>query len=538
MSSSRSYFNNNKRPKYFRDPSAPRIASSWRYNGEDKSEWNFFIQKRNESFLKSSINYINDPEEVENRKREPETAEIIPIGPREDRSDENRRRIEQDRINRAYGKAQEKWEKDKRLMEEHFGLAITLVAELCSSIIKSDLYSHINGADFIATNNEAKYEAISQRLLLKYGPHNQGDVEALRNILISMNGDETGWQRAIQLFDQTITSMEMTLQRDEQGNPVYDEVPLVYPTRPDDDAGPVAWEQYRYNLQDAVDDVTNARGPPRNYRPTDLQLKEYLLEALRRSKVSKYYRICNDAVLARNINWTYQQIRQDVSDLADREAQDNSRMTSRRPHFDPDTIRLRSSNSSSSHGHRTHKSHREYEGGRRYKDYKRSRSAESDSHRGRSSKRTARSRSSSHSADRRDHSVTFNTAKCLNCGEEGHMVKDCPSLRCSTCGDVFATAELRRAHWGNNHARHAKAQYKYMSDQGRRQSYSSSRHSSSNQSSTAPSSHTRRNVGTSERSRSRSRSVGRTPYRKAYYQASDYSQSDRSYDSASDDESF
>lgn len=523
MSNNRSYFNNAKRPRYYRDPSTPRIASSWRYNGEDKSEWNFFIQKRNESFLKSSINYINDPDEVENRKREPETAEIIAIGLREDRAQENRRRIEQDRINRAYGKAQEKWEKDKRLMEEHFGLAITIVAELCSSIIKSDLYSHINGAEFITTNNETKYEAVSQRLLLKYGPHNQGDVEALRNILINLNGDETGWQRAIQVFDQTITSMEMTLQRDEHGNPIFDEIPVIYPTRPDVDAEEEAWHQYRFNLQDAVDEAQNARGPPKNYRPTDLQLKEYLLEALRRSRVSKYYKICDEAVLARNINWTYQQIRQDVSDLADREAQDNSRQLAGRSHFDPETIRLRSSNSSSSSsfGQRTHKSHREYEGGRRYKNYKRSRSAESDRHDQRS--KAPRSRSRSQSADRRSHSVTFDSSKCLNCGEEGHMVKDCPSPKCGNCGDEFPTAELRRSHWGKNHARNAKAQYKYMSEQGRRQSYSSNRHSSRTSSSFVPQSRGRE-ASASDKSRSRSRSGGRTPYRKAYYQdSSDYS---------------
>ena len=120
MSNNRSYFNNPKRPRYYKDPSTPRIASSWRYNGEDKSEWNFFIQKRNESFLKNSINYITDPNELEIRKTEPVTAEIITVALREDRDQENRRKIEQERINRAYGKAQEKWEKDKRLMEEHF----------------------------------------------------------------------------------------------------------------------------------------------------------------------------------------------------------------------------------------------------------------------------------------------------------------------------------------------------------------------------------------------------------------------------------
>lgn len=521
MSNNRSYFNNPKRPRYYKDPSTPRIASSWRYNGEDKSEWNFFIQKRNESFLKNSINYITDPNELEIRKTEPVTAEIITVALREDRDQENRRKIEQERINRAYGKAQEKWEKDKRLMEEHFGLAITIVTELCSSIIKSDLYSHINGAEFMSNNNEAKYEAVSQRLLLKYGPHNQGDVEALRNILINLNGDETGWQRAIQVFDQTITSMEMTLQRDDQGNPIFDAIPMIFPTRPaDDEDDDEAWNQYRYNLQDAAEDVHNARGPARNYRPTDLQLKEYLLDALRRSKTSKYYKICDDAVLMRNTKWTYQQIRQDVSDLADREAQDNSRQLARRPHFDPETIRLRSSNSSSS---QTHKSHREYEGGRRYKDFKRSRSAEFDQrdHRNKAS----RSRSRSHSPDRRSHVVTFDKSKCANCGEEGHITRECPSLKCGNCGDEFPSAKLRSSHWGKNHAQNSRPQYKHMSDQGQRQSNSASHQSGSRQPSHATQSRGHE-TSTRSSSRSRSRSGGHTPYRKTYYQSSDNSYSD------------
>lgn len=360
----------------------------------------------------------------------------------------------------------------------------------------------------MATNNEAKYAAVSSRLQTKYGPHNQGDVEALRNILLYLNGDEMGWQRAIQVFDQTITSMEITLQKDEQGNPTYDEVPVTYPNLPDDNAVAEEWEQYRYSLQDAVAEARAAIGPPKNYRPTDLQLKEYLLESLRRSKVSKYFKISDDAVLARNTHWTYQQIRQDVSDLADREAQDKASQSNRRPHYDPETIRLRSSNSLSSYSQRTHKSHREYESGRRYNDYKRPHSPDSYRHNNSSTKQHRRSRS--HSADRQNHSVTFSNLKCLNCREEGHMVKECPSLVCGECGEKFTTAEMRRSHWGKTH--------------GRRHSYkaNSSQHHSSHQ-------HEHRERSASASSRSRSGSEGHTPYRTAYSQhdyQSDFSRSD------------
>jgi len=503
MANNRSYFNNYKRPRYFKDPSSPRIASTWKYNGDDKSMWNFFIQKRNELFLKNGINYINDPAEIENRKREPLAARIIAVGLRENRDEENKRKIEQDHINRAYGKALEKWDKDKRLMEDHFGLAITLVAELCSGIIRSDLYSHINGSDFLNTNNEAKYEAVSKRLQTKYGPHNQGDVEALRNILITLNGDEMGWQRAMQIFDQTVTSMEITLQRNGRGELIHDEVPVIFPKRPHEDADEEEWEQYRFNLQDAVAEAKAAIGPPKNYRPSDMQLKEYLLEALRRSKISKYFKISDEAVLARNIQWTYQQIRQDVSDLADRDAQDSARHNNRGPHFDPDTIRLRSSNSSSASGYRTHRSHREYEGGRRYKDYKRPHSPSPHRHTSSYSQQRSR-RPRSHSANQhQSHSVTFENRNCLNCGQEGHLAKDCPSLKCGECGDEFPTAELRRTHWGRNHSAHANILSHNIPDrEGRRPSYSA-----------------RQSAARSSRDRSvsssRSRSVGRTPYRRA-----------------------
>jgi hypothetical protein len=173
-----------------------------------------------------------------------------------------------------------------------------------------------------------------------YGPCNQGDVEALRRILNKLDGDELGWQRAVQTFDQTVTSMEMTVMRAPDGTELYQERRPQLPERPAADANEEQINEYHQQVIAAVMAANELPRVPLNYRPTDEQLKVYLINALKRSKISQYYSISTKSVLNRNLNWTYKDIRKDIIALAQKDIQDAAYFNVKKV-YSPDHIRLR-----------------------------------------------------------------------------------------------------------------------------------------------------------------------------------------------------
>jgi hypothetical protein len=399
------------------------------------------MQKYNELLLKEKISHIADPVEIRRRREEPQEPEIIHAPLNENKTQANLRMVRQSRQDKEYSRAHEKWENDQRNLEGDFGHGIATLTSLCSIQIKEDIYSMINGAEFHGIKNSEKYQRVLERLRTRWGPHNQGDVEELRNILTNLDGDSLGWQQAMQTFDQTVTSMEMTPMRSADGAIMREKVAANVPPRPAPGGDPQLMQEWREQALQALEEAEDAGGRELNYRPTDAQLKEYLLEALKRSRMPQFYIITNDAVRGRNLHWTYQDIRKDILSQAQKDAQEKALRSGRRRHHSPEMDKMRSSNALQEYGERR-------ERGRRRRAYssESSRSRDRSPERNRERKKSPEKEANVQKKDEKE--------KCHNCGQEGHRARDCPSSKCGDCEGTFSDPAARRRHWVKHHQAH------------------------------------------------------------------------------------
>ena len=455
------------------------IASSqWKikYDGNDKSKWNKFISQNSEELLRKNIGYILNPEVLAARLAEVPQPPIIPIGLHETPLQANHRIIQQGREDKRWQSLVSKRDNDVRKVEEDFGNAIVILKDQCSDIIRDDLNSILNRPNVLLLGNQAKYNLIYNRLETQWGPHNQGDVDILRDKLISLNGDETGWRLAIQIFDQTVTSMEMTVQRNAEGAVIRGAVvPNLPPLLPGNPTNAQAQAYYAATAA-AYQAAAAAEGPALNYRPTDAQLKEYLLAACKRSKIAKYYQISDDAVLNRNLGWTYANIRNDILNLADKDATERSGRGKRSyspAHNGTALVSERERQYGMIEGRRG--GYRHHEGGgsdyeraaylgqtsmSRYRGSDRSRSRSSNSRNVYSAIEARSERSRSGSVGRGQNAfssgkVNFREVggvKCYNCGGD-HIVNQCTSGKCGLCGGQWPNAAERKKHYMSAHHR-------------------------------------------------------------------------------------
>ena len=234
------------------------------------------------------------------------------------------------------------------------------------------------------------------------------------------------------------------------------------PQLPEPPAADANEEQINEYHQQVIAAVTAANELPRtalNYRPTDEQLKVYLINALKRSKISQYYNISTQSVLDRNLNWTYRDIRKDIIALAQKDIQDAAYFNIKRV-YSPDQIRMRGASEA-----RVQRSQREYQHGHRYYQHRvTSSAARSASHERSKSRSRSRDRASASSSKYGNEGnskgdskkVTISSITCFNCGKAGHAASDCISTKCGTCGGNFDSADERRIHYGQFHAKTAR----------------------------------------------------------------------------------
>ena len=441
-----------------------------KYTGNDHTKWTGLVSKINEELMRKQIGYIQQPEIIALRTAEVALPGVIPIPAHETLNEENVRKTNQYRRESIYKFALSKRENDMRTLENDFGTAIVVLKDQLSDIIKTELNSLQNTAVVMAQTNQQKYQTLYNRLKVQWGPHNQGHVDVLTNILATLKGDENGWRRAMQIFDETVTSLEMTAQRNGLGEEVRG---AVVPDMPAPLAAlvPTLAQLLAHHQACRAARLAAAamEGNVLNYRPSDARLKEYLLNACKRSKIDKYHKISDEGVLPRNLVWTWQEIHADILALADKDALEANGLGKRSasPGYDKDY-------SDNERDHRAlYEKRGKYNGGYRERSRSRSRGSYSASvdhtdyeqknnrrgteHNAYGAAQGYRERSRSGSGDRpsalKSNSVHFESTykrKCLNCGDD-HAVRFCQSTKCGTCGKKFTSIEDRKAHYWSDH---------------------------------------------------------------------------------------
>jgi len=457
----------------------PHYQQTYRekYTGLDHTKWTKLVSQIGEELMRKQIAYILIPEVVAQRTAIIAEPAVIHIPANETINQENERKTTQTRRENQYKYAVTKRDNDLRKLEDDFGSAIVTLKDQVSEIIKNELNALQNQANVAMQTNQQKYTLLFNRLKTQWGPHNQGHVDVLNDILSKIRGDDSGWRRAIQIFDETVTSLEMTAQRDAAGEEILGVVLPIMPA-PLAAAIPTNAQLLAHHnaTRAAIAVAAAAVGPTLNYRPTDARLKEYLLKACKGSNIERYRKISDEGVLARNLAWTWQEIRADILALADKDALEAAGVGKRsyspgrgkgyktdeddekerrafyerkRRHSRPDrgrsSSRPRGSYSASiEHG----------ESEREEDDPDHEREVEHNAYK---ASEVYHDRSRSDSGDRRLKSAMKSTVRfgesqmaCFNCGGD-HPVTSCRSKTCGTCGSNFSSVEERKHHYWDAH---------------------------------------------------------------------------------------
>jgi rubrerythrin len=464
------------------EPREPKFV----YDGRDKTKWNKLIRLHEEELAKRKISYITNPEILQQRRQMPVRQPILPVPPHENKAAENIRVTTQRRADDDYKMAYERYLDDTRKIQEAFATAITVITSFCTEEIIQDVYSTIRTPEMAFRSAEQQYHVAMQRLRDSWGPRDQTDVEALRKQLINIDGDEKGFEKAILKFDNLVYAMEQTPKRGADGNIEYQEVRPVFP--PPLPAGATEEEQQAWNQQVglAYAAALAQRGPPKNHRPTEEQLKEYILRALGKSKQSAYRGLSIDALREENRHWTYASIRQNILNIARKQdIEDGGRYKRKYESYEPKGAREAS-----------HERRRSYSQERSYRDSPRKDEHANDQERSQERSASAQSREGRY-GKMEEQLRASNTMRCNNCGQQSHIARDCPEKKCGICGATFNTASERKTHWMDTHRKHVTLRLA----RGDRRS-ASPKHDGRERS----------------RSRSNSRSPGRTPsYRRNHY---------------------
>jgi hypothetical protein len=435
----------------------------------------------NEELAKKRISYITNPQTIAQRRVMPVRQPIAPVPPHETKTHENIRITTQRRMDDDYKMAYERYLDDSRKIQEAFATAITVITSFCSEEIKQDIHSHITSPGMLALSAEEQYNAAMARLRDRWGPSDQTDVEALRKQLINIEGDEKGFEHAIMKFDNLVYSMEQTPKRGADGAIEYEDVKPVFP--PPLPPGAAEDEQQEWNqlVGQAYAAALAQRGPPKNHRPTEEQLKEYILRALSKSKQSAYRNLSVDALREEHRNWTYQSLRQNILNIARKQAVDDG---------------FRGRSNKRRHEETYQEKRQSYNQERSHRDSPRSEAEICDREEGREISANVQSREDRFGRSG-DTSKATSTTRCNNCNAPSHWAKDCPEKKCGICGQMFASANERKAHWMDTHRKHVTLQSVREDRRSRSPRYVDRKRS---------------------KSRSNSRSPGRTPsYKRNHY---------------------
>ena len=94
-----------------------------------------------------------------------------------------------------------------------FNRATVLVLKHTNALINLDMHQFLNSDPIKRLDLETKYRRLRQYFSERWGPHSSLDVTKIKADLTSMRGDDPGWRKYLQNFNNFVRSLEKTLQR-------------------------------------------------------------------------------------------------------------------------------------------------------------------------------------------------------------------------------------------------------------------------------------------------------------------------------------
>jgi len=394
------------------------------YVGKDKTKWHKLDSILAKEFRENKIAYLRDPVRIRALRTQPAPTAHIPFPPNETENQREERKRRQDREDRLFASANERWIKDLRTIQQDFSIAITIIQKHVSEAINMDLQAVLVAQELIGATEEAKYNSIYNRLAFKYGPYDQKDVENLRDTLLNLDLDK-GVREAILLFNNTIMSMTLTYKRDGNNNILRANVEPILPADLPHDATNEQIIEHWQQTENAKADVIGIEGPALNHRPTDEELKTYIKRALNRTTLSYFKNIFVESIKPQNAHWTFQQIMQQIDTLIDHESE-GIQLQATRNAFNQMSVTTMLPDKDHYNAEKSYE--RTYYPGIYYN-------------------RNDQGRSSGPGAP----GGPGGTERCMNCGQRGHRAFICPSLKCGQCDGQFDSVEDRRDHYKKWH---------------------------------------------------------------------------------------
>lgn len=163
---------------------------------------------------------------------------------------------------------------------------------------------------------QQRVQAIFNRLESFHGPHSSVDVQHLRqNLATDLDPTILGWNTYLRKFYSTVTTLEQLHQKDPTTNAVIRgprpaPVPVPDPIITNDPTVDTPrYKKYHDDVKAAeakvLADYPNG-GPPLNFKPSDTELKGYLLRWAKASSIQPINKVHSDSL--ENVSWNYSDI--------------------------------------------------------------------------------------------------------------------------------------------------------------------------------------------------------------------------------------
>lgn len=439
------------------------------YGHKDKSKWSRLLDQLAAAFQAEQISYILNPAELSRRKTQPVAPPRLVSLFIETAEDTENRKYEQRLLDDDHKALMAKYRSYVEDIPNDFGSAIALVLKTVSEAIKVDLQDWMSKLPS-GTAPEGKYNSMRERLEEKWGPSSQRDAIELRDTLSNLDGDAIGWEKYLQRFEEIVSTLTKTLVRDERMQPVFGPAPVLpfFPMsiecmQPHVNQGEI--NAYFFAARDALNRWVSSPqlGTVLTHAPTEQDRKGILLRALSRSTITEFSRIASFYHLGDNIGKPLDAMWKDVE----------SAMTMQRNAAGDDSRRrmMGGYESLQSSSVRMNQGHRLQPHSRGRSDYAVHHSANQRNHYRSTGNHSSQSNNNAELQPFLDQqqSESFSSSSpnvydansvqmpCKNCKGE-HFTKECPSVKCHTCGQIFATAPERKNHYITVHGVHQRPQ--------------------------------------------------------------------------------